>query len=179
MLSDGMAQGREVALRRNRSWILGPPPTLRPTSRRRSKSYGPHQVMGERVPQRYRLYLVKTAHHKPAKPASTRNGVDTLGGGGTLPIDVLRLATSHALAPLGNVHAAVLSPPYLGRARKIGFRVLVNLYDHKIPFIALGLVTTRRYIATRRPVVLNLLKAFLGAILSSQRLTPKRKFLSF
>ena len=33
----------------------------------------------------------------------------------------------------GNVHAAVLSPPYLGRARKIGFRVLVNLYDHKIP----------------------------------------------
>lgn len=72
--------------------------------------------------------------------------------------------TRFAALQSGNVQAAVLSPPYLGRARNIGFRVLVNLYDHKIPFIALGLVTTRRYIATRRPVVLNLLKAFAEGI---------------
>jgi ABC-type nitrate/sulfonate/bicarbonate transport system substrate-binding protein len=68
--------------------------------------------------------------------------------------------TRFAALQSGHVQAAVLSPPYLGRARKIGFRVMVNLYDQKIPFIALGLVTTKRYIATRRPVVLNLLKAF-------------------
>jgi ABC-type nitrate/sulfonate/bicarbonate transport system substrate-binding protein len=60
----------------------------------------------------------------------------------------------------GNVQAAVLSPPYPSRARKLGFRILVNLYDKKIPFISLGLVTTRRYIANQRSTVLNLLKAF-------------------
>ncbi len=102
MFSDSMAQGQEGAWKRNRSWVVGPRLTLRPTSNQRTKSYGPHQVMGERVPQRYRLYLVKTTHHKLVKPASTCNSVDTLGSGSALPIDVLCLAASHALAPLGN-----------------------------------------------------------------------------
>ena len=64
----------------------------------------------------------------------------------------------------GNVQAAILTPPYSTRARKLGYRVPVNLYDLKIPFIGTGVVTTRQLVAARRPLVLNLLKAIAEGI---------------
>jgi ABC-type nitrate/sulfonate/bicarbonate transport system substrate-binding protein len=57
------------------------------------------------------------------------------------------------------VQGAILTPPYIGRAQKMGFRVLVNLYDLKIPFSGASVVTTRRLIASRRAVALRFLKA--------------------
>ena len=72
-----------------------------------------------------------------------------IGGGST------RFAALQSL----NVQGAILSPPYIGRAQKMGYRVLVNLYDLKIPFIGQAVVTTRRFIASHRPMVLNFLKA--------------------
>jgi len=64
----------------------------------------------------------------------------------------------------GLVQAAVLTPPYSTRARKLGYRVLVNLYDLKIPFIGTGVVTTKQLLASRRPLVANLLKAIVEGI---------------
>ena len=64
----------------------------------------------------------------------------------------------------GNVQAAILTPPYSTRARKLGYRVPVNLYDLKIPFIGTGVVTTKQLLATRRPLALNLLKAIAEGI---------------
>jgi NitT/TauT family transport system substrate-binding protein len=64
----------------------------------------------------------------------------------------------------GQVQGAVLSPPYIGRARRLGYRVLVNLSDLRIPFAGSSIVTTRQLVATRRPVALNLLKAFAEGI---------------
>ncbi len=58
-----------------------------------------------------------------------------------------------------NVQGAILTPPYTGRAQKMGYRVLVNLYDLKIPFSGASVVTTRRLIASRRAVALRFLKA--------------------
>jgi ABC-type nitrate/sulfonate/bicarbonate transport system substrate-binding protein len=69
----------------------------------------------------------------------------------------------------GLVQAAVLTPPYSTRARKLGYRVLVNLYDLKIPFIGTGVVTTKQLLATRRPLVANLLKAIVEGIRFSKR----------
>jgi NitT/TauT family transport system substrate-binding protein len=64
----------------------------------------------------------------------------------------------------GQVQGAVLSPPYIGRARRLGYRVLVNLSDLRIPFAGSSIVTTRQLVAARRPVALNLLKAFAEGI---------------
>ena len=64
----------------------------------------------------------------------------------------------------GNVQAAILTPPYSTRARKLGYRVPVNLYDLKIPFIGTGVVTTKQLLTTRRPLALNLLKAIAEGI---------------
>jgi ABC-type nitrate/sulfonate/bicarbonate transport system substrate-binding protein len=64
----------------------------------------------------------------------------------------------------GNVQAAVLTPPYSSRARKLGYRIAVNLADLRIPFIGTGVVTTKQIIANRRPLVLNLLKAIAEGI---------------
>ena len=78
-----------------------------------------------------------------------------IGGG---PAPLYRRCTT------GNVQAAILTPPYSTRARKLGYRVPVNLYDLKIPFIGTGVVTTKQLVATRRPLVLNLLKAIAEGI---------------
>lgn len=64
----------------------------------------------------------------------------------------------------GHVQAAILTPPYSGRACKLGYRVPVNLYDLKIPFLGTGVVTTKQLILNRRPLVLNLLKAIAEGI---------------
>ena len=69
----------------------------------------------------------------------------------------------------GLVQAAVLTPPYSTRARKLGYRVLVNLYDLKIPFIGTGVVTTKQLLVSRRPLVANLLKAIVEGIRFSKR----------
>jgi ABC-type nitrate/sulfonate/bicarbonate transport system substrate-binding protein len=47
--------------------------------------------------------------------------------------------------------------------------VLVNLYDLKIPFIGTGVVTTKQLLASRRPLVANLLKAIIEGIRFSKR----------
>ena len=57
-----------------------------------------------------------------------------------------------------------MTPPYSTRALKLSYRVPVNLYDLKIPFIGTGVVTTRQLVAARRPLVLNLLKAIAEGI---------------
>ena len=64
----------------------------------------------------------------------------------------------------GNVQAAILTPPYSSRARKLGYRISVNLADLRIPFIGTGVVATKQTIANRRPLVLNLLKAIAEGI---------------
>ena len=102
VLAHDIVEWREVAWSRNRSGVLRPHFTLRTASRRLGECHGPHQIMSKCVPQRYRLHLVQSSHHKLHKPAPTRNGVDTLGSGGALLVDVLGLLAAHALAPLGN-----------------------------------------------------------------------------
>lgn len=72
--------------------------------------------------------------------------------------------TRFAALQSGNAQGAILTPPYISRARRMGYRVLVNLYDLKIPFIGSAVTTTRRLISGRRPVALNLLKAFAEGI---------------
>ncbi len=63
-----------------------------------------------------------------------------------------------------NVQGAILNPPYITRAQKLGYHVLVNLYDLKIPFIGAAVVTTRRLIASRRTLALNFLRAIAEGI---------------
>lgn len=72
--------------------------------------------------------------------------------------------TRFAALQSANTQGAVLSPPYVGRARRLGYRALVNLYEFKIPFAGSSVVTTRQLIASRRPMVLNLLKALADGI---------------
>jgi len=74
------------------------------------------------------------------------------------------IPTRFAALQSGNVQAAVLVPPYTSRARKAGYRLLVSLYDLKIPFVNQSVVTTRRLIAGRRTTALNLVKAFAEGI---------------
>jgi len=69
------------------------------------------------------------------------------------------IPTRFAALQSGNVQAAVLVPPFTIRARKAGYRVLLNLYDLKIPFVNQSVVTTRRLIASRRSTPFNLVKA--------------------
>lgn len=97
-----IVQWQEVAWSRIPNGVLRLRSTLRTALCWLGECHGAHQIVNERVPQRYRLHLVKPSHHKPHKPAPTRNGVDTLGGGGALLVDVLGLLTVHALTPLGN-----------------------------------------------------------------------------
>src|SRR5258705_11992261 len=59
-----------------------------------------HQVVSERIPQRHRFYLVEPAHQKLGKSAPARDGINTLGGGGALLVNLLGRVTAHALAPL-------------------------------------------------------------------------------
>lgn len=72
--------------------------------------------------------------------------------------------TRFAALQSANTQGAILSPPYVGRARRQGFRTLINLYELKIPFAGSSVVTTRQLIASRRPMVLNLLKALAEGI---------------
>lgn len=62
------------------------------------------------------------------------------------------------------VQAAILNPPYVGRAQKLGYRVLISLYDLKIPFSTASVVTTRQLIASNRAIVLDFLKALVEGI---------------
>ena len=124
VLAHDIVQWREVAWSRNRSGVLRPRFTLRTASRRVGKCHGPHQVVSERVPQRCRLHLVKPSHHKPHKPTPTRNGVDTLGGGGAVLVDVLGLLAAHALAPLGNGFTVIAARQVRVTARVFGLKGL-------------------------------------------------------
>ena len=72
--------------------------------------------------------------------------------------------TRFAALQSANTQGAVLSPPYVGRARRLGYRILVNLYELKIPFAGSSVVTTRQLIISRRPMVLNLVKAFVEGV---------------
>ena len=72
--------------------------------------------------------------------------------------------TRFAALQSANTQGAVLSPPYVGRARRMGYRIMVNLHELKIPFAGSSVVTTRQLITNRRPMVLNLLKGFVEGI---------------
>ncbi len=74
------------------------------------------------------------------------------------------IPTRFAALQTGNVQATVLVPPFTSRARKAGYRVMLSLYDLKIPFVNQSVVTTRRLIAGRRSTALNLVKAFAEGI---------------
>src|SRR6266404_3737379 len=72
--------------------------------------------------------------------------------------------TRFAAMQSANTQGAVLSPPYVGRARWLGYRIMVNLHELRIPFAGSSVVTTRQLIASRRPMVLNLLKGFVEGV---------------
>lgn len=72
--------------------------------------------------------------------------------------------TRFAALQSGNTQGAVLSPPYVGRARRMGYRILVNLHELRIPFAGSSVATTRQLIAARRPLALNLLKTLIEGI---------------
>ena len=96
----------------------------------------PKQLKGKRVA----IQRLGDLTHIAAREAAKQIGLgesdlqfQQIGGG---PARFTALQT-------GNVQAAVLTPPYSSRARKLGYRVLVNLSDSRIPFIGTGVVTTK------------------------------------
>src|SRR6266511_26016 len=72
-------QRREVAWRGALNGVLRPRATVPAVLRRLGERHRPHQVVGERVPQRHCFYLIEPAHQKLCEPTPARNGVNTFG----------------------------------------------------------------------------------------------------
>ena len=83
-------------------------------------------------------------------------------------------AVSSAVAALrgGRIQAAILSYPTLIRARREGFREMLDIASLGVPYASTGVTVRRSFMTQRRDVVTNYLKSILEAIARVKRDKP-------
>lgn len=64
----------------------------------------------------------------------------------------------------GSVQAAIIEPPIAGIAKKLGFRILVDMAKVDYPYVHMGLVTTRAYILRHEDVVRRVVRSLIEGI---------------
>jgi NitT/TauT family transport system substrate-binding protein len=73
----------------------------------------------------------------------------------------------------GQIDAGVVSPPTNSRARKAGFKELINLAVDGPPYLSVGLAATGSFISTHRDVLIRFIKAYARGL---HRFKTDRKF---
>src|SRR5579884_1802010 len=73
----------------------------------------------------------------------------------------------------GQIDAGVVSPPTNSRARKAGFKELINLAVDGPPYLSVGIAATGSFISTHRDVLIRFIKAYARGL---HRFKTDRKF---
>ncbi|MBI2368721.1 MAG: ABC transporter substrate-binding protein [Deltaproteobacteria bacterium] len=79
-------------------------------------------------------------------------------------IQIGGMPTMLAAMQARRVDGAMLSMPTSARAKKAGFRVLVELADLKLPYLHTTVTVHRGFLTSRRPVAVRFMRAYLDSI---------------
>jgi NitT/TauT family transport system substrate-binding protein len=119
-----------------------------------------------KTPEQLKGATVGLSAFRGANPAATRFALQKLGLG---PKDVSLIVvggTSERIASLrlGKIHGTLFSPPQNITAQREGFNALADVAELSLPFVHIGLATTRTFIRDNPETVRRYVKSHLEAI---------------